>query len=269
MDFNGGTDGANIKCYGGMLKLRYDGVYYEDYNTYTTRKLAYVGEGGGSVSWGSITGKPSSFPPSSHSHSEYASSSHSHSQYYGWGYDAEFNKCMPTQHNGNQQYCGTVGQAWNYVCCYNLRYNNFGTNVSSHALKAGEDTVDGVEKQKEVVKNFFKRYTELSQEVPTSPLIGSNIKPFSPNMSTKAGDTSNDTTDVTNTVPIDNKEFAYNEVFVMNENGDSFVDGAKMSQFQSQCLEVLVNENATLTERVTTLESEVKELKEMIKQLIK
>lgn len=69
MDFNGGVDGANIKCFGGMLKLRYDGVYYEDYNTYTTRKLAYVGEGGGSVTWNSITGKPSSFNPSWHSHS--------------------------------------------------------------------------------------------------------------------------------------------------------------------------------------------------------
>ena len=34
-----------------------------------------------SVNWLNISGKPSTFTPSSHSHSEYASSSHSHSEY--------------------------------------------------------------------------------------------------------------------------------------------------------------------------------------------
>lgn len=34
-----------------------------------------------SVSWTNVNGKPSTFPPSTHSHSEYASASHSHSEY--------------------------------------------------------------------------------------------------------------------------------------------------------------------------------------------
>lgn len=187
----------------------------------------------------------SEYASTNHTHSGYASSSHSHSQYYGWGYDAEFNSCMPTRHNGNQQYCGTVAQAWSYVCCYNLRYNNYGTNVNSASMSAMAQNT----KRSNNIKNFFKNYTQLSQEVPDIP---------AKTMKSMAIDSSQ---------PVE--EYEYNDVFVLNERGESYVDGAKISAYQSQCLEILVNENSALSEKVGVLEKKLEELTNIVNQLVK
>lgn len=234
--------GVMISPNSGRLSIRNDGVYFARLNSNGTVASEY--SLGGSVSWSDVTNKPSSYPPSSHSHN-YASSSHSHGNYYEWGDTATFKSCMPTSHNGNQQYCGTVAQAWSYVCCYSLRYNNYSTSVSGYSMKRsvfnpGND-----------VKNFFKNYTKLSQEIPEIPQTPKMLL------------NSRSLTD-----SITPKEYEYNDVFVMNENGESFVDGAKMSSYQSQCLELLVNENSILSDRVNNLESEVEQLKQMMKELL-
>lgn len=49
----------------------------------SSKSVSYATSAGSaqSVNWSNISNKPSTFTPSSHSHSEYASSSHSHSEY--------------------------------------------------------------------------------------------------------------------------------------------------------------------------------------------
>lgn len=140
VDIDGGSDGANFKTYGGTLKVRNSGIYH-NYQGYDY-KLTYDYE----LNWDNIKYKPSTFEPSSHSHS----------QYYGYGDSATFYSCMPTYHNSSGQYCGTVSQAWNYACCYNLRYNNYGTNVT-YSLR-NNNALD-----------LFRNYSNISSN-PTSLL---------------------------------------------------------------------------------------------------
>lgn len=157
---------------------------------------------------------------------------HTHS-YYGYNDYAEFDCCMPTSHNGYAQYCGTTKQAWNYVCAFNLRYNNYGTNVSSLNMLDHNENINNDND----IKQFFSNYTELSK-IP-------DIQTFDMrNRNSELG------------------EYSYNEVFVINDRGESFVDGAKMSAYQSKCLEILIKENENLTDKLTQLEERLKKLED-------
>ena len=62
---------------------------------YVDDAVAAGGGGGGTTSWNDITNKPSTFPPSSHSHS-YASTSHNHDGTYVKG-----NYTITKDSNGN------------------------------------------------------------------------------------------------------------------------------------------------------------------------
>lgn len=254
--------GLVIKPGSGRLTIQDDAVYFTKLKSNGTVESHYpllTGGGASSVNWRDINEKPSTFPPSSHSHNNY----------YAWGHNAEFSSCMPTGNNVSGQYCGTTSQAWNYVCCYNLRYNNFGTNVSGYssmetrALRA----VGSASEENEEVKNFFKNYTELSQEIPNIPK-----KRVRRSLSFAAFDNfsmEENTEENINRPPKDPVEYQYNNVFVMNENGESFVDGAKLALYQSKCLEVLVNELETEKEANRNLEERVKKLEELVQSLVK
>ena len=54
---------------------------------------------------------------------------------------------------------------------------------------------------------------------------------------------------------------------IQNEEGKIFTDGGALASYQSQCLEILVNENESLLSKISILEQENKELKEELEQI--
>lgn len=110
--------------------------------------------------------------------------------------------------------CGSINNYWRYTCCYNLRYNNYSESITR---------MNNVN-----MSDFFKNYSELS-----NPINARN------KMIEGEGD---------------NKATRYNEVFLLNQENESFVDGAKLSYMQSKCLEELVKENETLKNRLFSIE---------------
>lgn len=92
------------------------------YNKAEVDKLiANVSGSGTTVTWETLTGKPSTFPPATHNHdTAYAKSTHKHDDY---ATKTELNNVNATQINGKKVWTGTQEE-----------YDNLGTNVDANTL---------------------------------------------------------------------------------------------------------------------------------------
>ena len=120
---------------------------------FQTKKLSFNSSGeltlggtkvGGSVAWGNVTGKPSTFAPSTHTHSEYASSSHTHSNYASSSHT--HNKISYNSYGMAVGSSGVINpsygdewigynRSWERMDCYDLYYTRY-NGISTKAVKS-------------------------------------------------------------------------------------------------------------------------------------
>lgn len=195
---------------------------------YNSVKLSQEGH---SHSWSTITSKPSTFTPSSHGHSWSEITSKPSTFSPSW-HDHKASHLEPANvipASKNNYYCGNHASNWWYLVATNwIRYNGIAGGV--YSLKG--KTVDAI-------KDFFGNYSNITTHKNNTPISAYN----------------------------DMVDYIYNEIYEENEEGVVFTEGATLASYQSQCLEILVNENIELNSKTEKLEEEVSNLKNEIESL--
>ena len=166
----------------------------------------------------------SAYNLANHSH-PYASSSHTHSGYADsshqhYGGHLEPANVIPA--TSNSYYCGNHNSKWWYLVATNwIRYNGVAGGVYSLRSTYAH-----------AIKDFFRNFSTI---------------------------TTNCGTDAMSTFNSDVDEI-YNQIYEMNEDGVVFTEGATLASYQSQCLEILVNENEELKIKLEELEEKINKL---------
>lgn len=180
------------------------------------------------VAWSDHT--HSNYASSSHTHSNYASSSHTHSNYASSSHNHDYTNLntynvVPT--TSNSRYCGNHNTYYWYVVATNwIRYNGVAGGV--YSLKG---------KNVNAIKDFFGNFSNITTTRNNTPIS------------------------VYNSMVDD----IYNQIYEENADGEIFTEGATLASYQSQCLEILINENNELNSRVFDLEEKIKHLESLIK----
>lgn len=133
--------------------------------------------------------------------------------------------------SSNAYYCGSHNSRyWYVVATQYIRYNSIAGGVFS----LYSDKANGI-------KDFFGNFSTITTNKDISRISCYN-----------------------STV-----EDIYNEIYETNDKGEVFVEGATLSSYQSQCLEILVNENENLKNKVADLENRLLKLEEVLNKLQK
>ena len=133
--------------------------------------------------------------------------------------------------SSNAYYCGSHNSRyWYVVATQYIRYNSIAGGVFS----LYSDKANGI-------KDFFGNFSTITTNKDISRISCYN-----------------------STV-----EDIYNEIYETNDKGEVFVEGATLSSYQSQCLEILVNENESLKNKVTDLENRLLKLEEALNEIQK
>lgn len=174
------------------------------------------------------------YASSNHTHSNYASSSHTHSNYASSSHNHDYThlntyNVVPT--TGGNRYCGNHnnGNYWYIVATQYIRYNSVSGGVYSLRTRYTD-----------AIKDFFGNYSNI-----TTHRNASRVSYY-------------------NSIVDD----IYNDIYEENEKGEVFAEGATLASYQSQCLEILVNENSELNSRVEKLEKEIENLTKLVNQLV-
>ena len=174
----------------------------------------------------------------------YSINGHTHS-YYGYGDDAYLYNVRPTE--AGSGYCGSpYNNYWYGLAGENLWYSWYSDSLSVSALSSANEE-DDTTKNNKVLKTFFGNFQEIvaNKGVLTKPRI------FSAEIETN----------------IDGlvKEM-YNEMFIENDSGTVFAQARALSNSQSDCLSLLIQENEELKNKIESLENRIIELENKLNQ---
>ena len=239
MNISGNNTGLNISANyksQGTLKFRDDALWYVDANG-NVNEIEYKYH---THNWDSISGRPSfgtnygQIAHGDHNHSGvYAPYSHTHN-YASSSHNHDGSTIYPYQvvpsSTGGYGYCGNHNGSryWYVVATEYIRYNSIAGGV--YSLKSNYSNT---------IKNFFGNYSRITNNRGVEPISSYD----------------------------ENIEEIYNIIYEENEEGKIFTDGGALASYQSQCLEILVNENESLLSKISILEQENKELKEELEQI--
>ena len=183
------------------------------------------------------TGSASTCSRSDHTHSGYATTSQLNN-YYGYDDDAYFYNVRPTDKNTG--YCGSpYNNYWYGLAGANLWYSWYSSSLSTLSVRSIDETeeMSYEDTRKTALKMFFGNFQEIVNNK------GEMSRTF---------DTRSDTNELVRGM--------YESIFVENDDGEVFAQACAMSSSQSDCLSLLIQENADLIDRINTLEERIIEL---------
>lgn len=183
------------------------------------------------------TGSASTCARSDHYHSGYATTSQL-SNYYGYDDDAYFYNVRPT--SKNEGYCGSpYNNYWYGLAGANLWYSWYSSSLSTLSVRSidepGEMSYEDANKM--ALKMFFGNFRDV---VNNKGEIGSTFYDRSGTNDLVKG--------------------MYDSIFVENDEGVVFAQACALSSSQSDCLSLIIQENAELIDRINTLEERITEL---------
>ena len=193
-----------------------------------------------SVEMSNVNHTHSAYSLTSHTHSNYASSSHSHSGYASSSHSHSDETIRPYQVKPTSKgsgYCGNHNDYyWYVVASTYVRYNSVAGSVSSLSLSKNEGNP---------AREFFKNYSDITLSK-ANPISAFDSEGSEPTLA----------------------EQVYDQIYEMNNEGMVFTDAGCMANYQSQCLELLVNENDDMYEKINNLETQLLEVLNKNKELM-